>query len=387
MALRILDDPTRAEVAAAETQQEQCEALIALWEGGNVTARLFAADGSTLLRTLTLGPWTINSETPRGVVAAAHLADTAVATGTPGLWVFRSGSTDVFSIDAGTSAASINHAGAVKALCTPTLAGVVFTAQSSLPVSNNNARISFWGQSNAEGSALRSGIADITADTELVDWDDGTLTFDRVMFWNVSTGAYATYVPGSNHGTESTLMGPEFAPAVWWMRNTTSGILWMGKAAWGGTSIDLFQPPSATRWTDSVSRHAAQDAWLASNGVTIPSNRTFWMWSQAEADSGQSEAWYESRMQAIVDALEANGILPYRGVLTDIPTGSPRYNAGISAAKQTVADSTGGLVVKQIEPAFPTYFEADDLHLNARGQVQRSYNAMSFFFDAETITV
>lgn len=134
MPVSILDLPTRTAVAAATAQQSKCEALIAPWAGGNVTARLFAPDGTTLLRTLTLLPFAINSATPRGVVCGAHIADTHVATGTPGRWVFRSGSTDIFSIDAGVSGASVNHVGAVKTLCVPTLAGVVFTTDASLPV-------------------------------------------------------------------------------------------------------------------------------------------------------------------------------------------------------------------------------------------------------------
>jgi hypothetical protein len=134
MSLQILDATTRTAVAAATSQQAKCEALIAPWAGGNVTARLFAPDGTTLLRTLTLPPLTINSATPRSVVCGAYIADTHIATGTPGRWVFRSGSTDIFSIDAGTSGASVNHLGAVKALCTPTIAGVLFTADASLPL-------------------------------------------------------------------------------------------------------------------------------------------------------------------------------------------------------------------------------------------------------------
>jgi len=264
-----------------------------------------------------------------------------------------------------------------------TLAGS-FIGYTSTP---QNARVSFWGQSNAQGSALRTSItaAPLSSDPDLADYDSGTRSFSRVMFWNGT--AYAQLVPGSNNGTDPTLLGPEFGMAVRWMRETSSGVLYMDKNAFGGTSIDLFQPPSALRWNDGTASRAAQDAWLSSNSVTIPTNRTFWFWSQAEADSGQSQSWYEPQMQAIVDAIEVNGIMPYRGVLTDIPTGSPRFNAGISAAKQAVADTTGGLVVKQIEPAFPAYFEADNLHLNARGQIQRSYTAYSFFFDAAPLSV
>jgi hypothetical protein len=132
--MRILDAATRAAVAAATSQQAQCEALTAPWAGGNVTARLFAADGTTLLRTVTLAPWTINASTPRGVVAGAHLADTPASTGTPGLWVFRAGGVDICDEVAGLAGSAISHAGPVRTLCTPTLQGVVFTARSSLPV-------------------------------------------------------------------------------------------------------------------------------------------------------------------------------------------------------------------------------------------------------------
>ena len=78
---------------------------------------------------------TIAATTPRTITLAAHLADTAVGTGAPGRWVLRTGGgLDVCELTAGTSGASVNHAGAVKTLCTPTLAGVAISAQASLPV-------------------------------------------------------------------------------------------------------------------------------------------------------------------------------------------------------------------------------------------------------------
>lgn len=234
------------------------------------------------------------------------------------------------------------------------------------------------------GEALRSGIyaSPLTADPELQNYDDGTIPFSRVMFWNGS--AYAPLVPGSNNGTTSTRLGPEFGFAVRWMRETSSGVLYMDKNAVGGTSITAFEPSVGARWSAGLSSKAAQDAWLSANGVSIQPSRTFWLWSQGEADYPENQSWYQPRMQALVDALIVQGILPSRGVLTDIPVGSSRYNAGISAAKQAVALTTGGNVVKQVEPA---YFESDVLHLNARGQIQRSYTAFAFLFDAPTITV
>lgn len=255
-------------------------------------------------------------------------------------------------------------------------------ASGDIVVPSNDARVSFWGQSNAEGSALRSGIASITADTELVDWDDGTLTFDRVKFWNGT--AYAAYVPGTNHGTGATIMGPEFGMAVRWMREQATGTLYMDKNAVGGTSIEAFQPPSGARWTAGLSSRASQDSWLTSNSVSIDTNRTFWFWSQAEADYIETGAWYETRMQTLVDELIVEGILPYRGILTLIPDGHSRYNVGINNAKQAVADGSSGLVETLMQPL---YMETDNLHFNARGQVQTAFDAYAFFFDASTITV
>lgn len=246
-----------------------------------------------------------------------------------------------------------------------------------------NARISFWGQSNAQGAALRSGIytSPLSTDSDLGSYDSGALSFSRVKFWNGT--AYATLVPGSNNGTDPLIFGPEFGIAVRWMRETTGGTLYLDKNAVGGTSITAFEPGVGARWTAGISAKAAQDAWLSSNSVTIPTSKVFWLWSQGEADYPENQAWYQPRMQTLVDQLIVQGILPGRGILTDIPNGSSRYNPSISAAKQAVATGSSGNIIKLIEPY---YMESDNLHLNARGQVQRSYDSYAFFFDASTIT-
>lgn len=128
----VLDGATRTAVAAATSQQAQCEALVAAWAGGNVTARVFA--GTTLLRTLTIAPFAISGTGTRVITCGATIADTAVATGSPTSVVFRSGSTDIFRVDAGVGGASINFVGDIRTLCPPSLAGVVFTATATLPV-------------------------------------------------------------------------------------------------------------------------------------------------------------------------------------------------------------------------------------------------------------
>jgi hypothetical protein len=123
----VLDATTNTAVRTAVSQQAHCEALIAPWSGGSVTARIY--DGGTLLRTLTLATFTIDTTTsPRSVVCGAVTADTHAATGTPTKVVFRTGSTDIFQIDAGVGTGSIAFAGTVKALCAPDLDAVVFTS-------------------------------------------------------------------------------------------------------------------------------------------------------------------------------------------------------------------------------------------------------------------
>lgn len=123
----ILDAATNTNVRAAVSQQTHCEALIAPWSSGAVTARIY--DGGTLLRTLTLAAFTIDTTAnPRRVVCGAVTADTHAATGMPTKVVFRTGSTDIFQIDAGVGSGSIAFAGTVKALCAPDLDAVAFTA-------------------------------------------------------------------------------------------------------------------------------------------------------------------------------------------------------------------------------------------------------------------
>lgn len=135
MAVLILHGPTAAALAVATSQQAQCEAVISAWAGGNVRARIYA--GAVLLRTLTIGPWTINtSASPRKVVAAAGLADAAVAAGVQTRVVFELlDGTPILELSAGATAsgADINwQYGQIRALCRPTM-GVELVADAGLP--------------------------------------------------------------------------------------------------------------------------------------------------------------------------------------------------------------------------------------------------------------
>lgn len=136
MSASILDAATRDAVAAALTQNAQCEALVAAWAGGNVTARFFTS-GGTLLRTQTIGPWAISNTTPRKVQASATIiADTPIATGTPSYVVYRSGSTDIFRADMAGLGFFV-----IKTLCAPWHKAVAFTANPALPVDETLAYI------------------------------------------------------------------------------------------------------------------------------------------------------------------------------------------------------------------------------------------------------
>lgn len=392
MGLRILDATTRAAVIAATTQQGQAEALIAPWSGGNVTARLFAADGTTLLRTLTLGPFTINATDPVEVECAAHLADTHVATGTPGLWVFRAGSTDILSIDAGTSGASVNHAGAIKALCTPTLAGVTFTATPTLEAptfSPGNVLLTLAGQSNADGRGL---ITDISASPLSSDSGLATLAgsaFGRVYIW--ASSAWSALELGVNNGGvnpapgSGTQFGPEFGIAVRWMRETDSGNLYIVKNGASGASITGFEPGAGfNQYQILQSAHTSAQAALSSGGVTIA--QKCFVWHQGETDASETQAFYETRMQDILDAayLDSWFASTDRQILFQVGTTSTLYGAGPAAAKASLAAGSPDYIKA---PASANYYGADGYHQNARGQVQIGYDAFSLIFDRSTITV
>ncbi len=144
---RIVHAPTQTAWSAATTQQAQLEALVAAFGGAAVTARLFGADGSTLRRTMTYPPLTIDAAaSPRRIVLGDYLADAAISTGNLGRWVLRTaGGVDILETSAGTSGASINHAGGVvRTLCPPTISGVTVRANAGLPAAGNAPPLLEW---------------------------------------------------------------------------------------------------------------------------------------------------------------------------------------------------------------------------------------------------
>ncbi len=169
--LTILDYATAVAVGGATSQQAQLEALLAPFGASPITARLENASG-THLRTLTVPLPSIEATTPRRFVLGAHLADAAVSVGTPARWVMRTaGGLAVFALTAGVSGADVNHIGAIKTLCTPTLQGVVVSAAATLPPTSPpawlaGASIGQWvdipGTANPPGSLNLDAFCDFT---------------------------------------------------------------------------------------------------------------------------------------------------------------------------------------------------------------------------------
>lgn len=225
----IRDAATNAAVAAATTQQDQCEALIAAWAGGNVKHRMYGA-GSQHLRTQTLGPFTIDTNAdPMEVRAGSVLADTAIAPNTPGDSGIES-VLDEFRTDDETvifDTEGITH-GDIKTLCKPTPAGVAFTADPNLPVFSVPYAVPDAGEAVAIGG---NDAMDLTPTED--SWSE--------YAWNYSLfGSYGggAFVPGySAHGAYA-LVGTgghghadnpgaavfDFTTALWSRRDNANGV-------------------------------------------------------------------------------------------------------------------------------------------------------------------
>lgn len=236
-----------------------------------------------------------------------------------------------------------------------------------------------WGQSNAIGRAERSEISSspLSSDPGLETYDAGT--FSRVYIYTGS--AFAQLQPSSNNQAEAGQFGPEFGLAVRWMRETSAGNLYIHKLAGSGVPIANFQPyvwPGTDIWAAA----AAAISWLASNGHA-PDAKS-WVWIQGESDNDKTQTYYQTRLQEIVDAIRAEGVVDAssRLVIAQQKVGSTTYSADVDAAKAAVAagDPTNIKLIRM------DYYYVDGVHTNGRGQVQTGYDAFEKIFDAPHIS-
>lgn len=242
-----------------------------------------------------------------------------------------------------------------------------------------NQRVSLWGQSNALGRAEGADISasPLSDDHGLAAFYAGT--FDRVYIW---TGAVYAKLTSSNNGCTAGQFGAEFGMAVRWMRETVSGNLYIEKKAFSGVSITYFDPAGANYPGMVTSRNSA-NTWLASNGVTDVIDAGF-VWIQGETDYTQTQSWYQTRLDALIAARDANALqtAATKRLLMQMAVGSINYSANIVAAKTAIAsaapENTEALPM-------PYYMKSDNQHQNGRGQVQTGYDAFERIFGAPHI--
>lgn len=243
-----------------------------------------------------------------------------------------------------------------------------------------NVRIAIWGQSNAIGRASQSDLAasPLSADPELQDYMDGTLPLTRCYIW---TGSVFSQMDASNNGANAGQFGPEFGIAVRWMRETTAGNLYFEKNGISGSSIDPNFVPGYYIYENAITEHDQGTTWLASNVVTVAAKK--WLWVQGETDLSQSQSWYETRLQALIDDRALQGAMDSTSiqVLAQMKSGTIGYGAGVSAAKTAIAAAAPSYI-KTVQMS---YYGGDNLHPNARGQLQLGYDAFEKFFGAAHI--
>lgn len=249
-------------------------------------------------------------------------------------------------------------------------------------VALGNVRVAIWGQSNALGRADRTDIAaaPLSSDSGLATYDAGT--FDRVYI--LVGSSYAKLQPSVNNGCDAGQFGPEFGLAVRWMRETTSGLLFIDKWAASGISIDSnYFKGGIWPFTTAVSNRSGGNTWLSNNGHTI--NAEKWLWVQGESDSGQTQSWYQTRLEQLMADRITYGFqtASAQSLLVQMASGTAGYGANVAAAKTAVAaaDPTHIQTMNAV-----AYMKVDNLHQNGRGQVQMGYDAFERFFGASHIS-
>jgi hypothetical protein len=250
-----------------------------------------------------------------------------------------------------------------------------------------NQRIAIWGQSNAVGRADRADIAaaPLSADAGLATFDAGT--FSRVYIWD---GSNYAQLSAANNGASAGQFGPEFGIAVRWMRETTTGNLYIDKEALGSTSIDYWAP-GGTAYIAAQTNRTNANAWLSAHSITLANPETGWLWVQGEYDSAQIQSWYETRISALIDGRVADGLMTTNAkrMLAQMVVGSAQYGAGVAAAKASYAAANStNTIAPDMVPTFAGYMRTDDqVHANGRGQVHLGYRAFEYFFSASHISV
>jgi hypothetical protein len=241
-----------------------------------------------------------------------------------------------------------------------------------------NLRIAIQGQSNAMGTySYNSALAAAPLSVS----DPGLAAFSgvdipRVFIWNRSAAAYQPLRIGTNNlAAALDMFGPELGLAVRWVRETTSGNLYIDKRGEGGQPITYFMS-GTTFYSQFLTDHNNGTAWLAARSITA--RHMGWLWVQGEFDYLQTESWYRDNLDALTASRLAGGLQDAAGklLLVQMRPGSNRYGAGVAAAKTAFAVANPLAQTMEMIDSFHT----DNLHIDARGQLQLGYDAFERFF-------
>ena len=244
---------------------------------------------------------------------------------------------------------------------------------------NADRRIVIAGQSNARGYGQ---ISEISSKSKLVA-DPGLATlaanpFERVKIFNPDTGAYQSLLLNNNNLTGGGIgtFGPEFGIAVRWTRETKYGTLYIDKYARNGEAIAYYAKGGAF-YTTGQTHRATANAWLAANSKNPVECGLLWV--QGESDYGATALYYQSALSELLANKVADGLTSEKGkfVLVQMRSGTGMYGAGVVAAKTAYVAANPG---KAVTITMPPYFNGDNLHLSAEGQIQMGYDCAREMF-------
>lgn len=253
-----------------------------------------------------------------------------------------------------------------------------------------NYRIRPMGQSNCIGGGA---IADLSTAPLNSDPFPFTAEQSRVYIWDPGTNTYEKLHVGVNNlggddpdahqdGTPTgpyPAFGPELGIAQRWMQERSSNeYLYIDKDVRDGSSINIWVKSANNQYPILQSRNEARDAWFATRGKNFID--IGFVWIQGEGDSGDSQSVYESKLSSFISDLLADGLLDGAAnqIITQVPTNSIGYGAGVAAAKISYVDAHAQAQLL----TYPSTYFYDNLHMNAAGQLQFGYNIYELLFDA-----
>lgn len=235
-------------------------------------------------------------------------------------------------------------------------------------------RICIQGQSNALGLAPVSELASVAPDVD----DLVGSAFARVLIWNPDDDEYQPLLIGTNQlAYNSATFGPELGLAYRWTTETTGGLLFLDKQATGGQAISYFVG-GTDDFTEAEARRTAADAWLSERGLDVVS--AAWLWVQGEANSLALQAEYYNALVDLVSDRIAAGLQQSteKRLLVQMNASSAYYSANVAAAKVQYKDANSSTTII-IDG--PSYLDVDNIHWNARGQLQLGYDAYQHAFN------